>query len=483
MEPGGAEDPPADDEPVAVPHISQGLKPLVKLFSHRGIQFIRHALTGEVHELPPLPGNQQWSLRSENGWCFVVDAAGERTYASDKFVSSVWSHGGDLYVQTETPTGECITHWLSEVAAKFTRHYASWPQTKDHTGMPRLAHNVYVFPISGASVFFDMSDVQQALAFNTRWAASRAWLSKSLTTWLKHAGASVPATHFLQPVTQDGAGQYGIDVVHVSGAALVWVLLYNWSTMRDTYDRARCLAVLNAFLYHFVPSAVFMFTAEGHAPCDQDNSAIGGDIVSMRLDERDRVLVGPPGLGNIHLRSLVDQSLAEALCIAWGCRARNGILAVILEAVALSLEVHLKDNPWPTDPLKMLTSRGPLGSMRIDESTKAALDELPMSVVRNSYRAGKFMKAIGIRGASHQSLADHQYCRRYIYASRKNNLSATSWGFATDKSRGSGKDWLRGILVPYSTGVPGWTNPVVPLPISEIWTGVCKSSEKFVPNF
>ena len=57
-------------------------------------------------------------------------------------------------------------------------------------------------------------------------------------------------------------------------------------------------------------------------------------------------------------------------------------------------------------------------------------DDLPMAVVQSSYRAGRFLKALGYWGWKHQHVTDHEYMRRCVYAQSKNNEGATSRALA-----------------------------------------------------
>jgi hypothetical protein len=46
-------------------------------------------------------------------------------------------------------------------------------------------------------------------------------------------------------------------------------------------------------------------------------------------------------------------------------------------------------------------------------------------------------------------------------ALRRVATGARSYAIASDKSRGSGKDWLSSLLQPYEGDRIGWMNPVV----------------------
>ena len=82
-----------------------------------------------------------------------------------------------------------------------------------------------------------------------------------------------------------------------------------------------------------------------------------------------------------------------------------------------------------------------------------------MVVVRNQYRASKMLSVLGIAGG-HRAWVDSAYMRRYLLALCMSCGDASSFAFASDKSRGSGRDWLSCMSMPFEQKV-GWLAPVV----------------------
>ena len=462
------------DEPVPLPHVHRGpgLWRLVRLFWYRGEQILQHSVTGERCILPSAAG--PWRLFSEGEWCYVKDSQGRVEYVTDLLSSSVWQHEGELYIQSINLHGVVVTTWVSEAISKHSRHYASWRANKIDVSVPRLAHNIYEVPRDGARVFIDVADAQAVLGFCTKYAASREWLDKASKTWLrKAADFDIPASHFIHPLF-DGGGPLGVGKMHVSSKAMVWILLHGSVTMKDQYDRGRCLRFLRSFLNRFVPSLDVTFV-EGEMTFNGDpiNEASG-----YRFTHDGDKFAAAEGFPPPCLRLLHGHDLTGAVERAWALRERNAwVIVQLLGAIGLAVDTQLSESRWPTDPLKCLTSRGGLRPLCLH--SKAALANLPMAVARNTYRANKIMKVLGFKAATHNHLVDHAWCRRYVYASRKNNHEATSWGISNDKSRGSGKDWLRGVILPYESGVPGWTQPLVS-PASKIIKRTSPTSQKFV---
>ena len=134
----------------------------------------------------------------------------------------------------------------------------------------------------------------------------------------------------------------------------------------------------------------------------------------------------------------------------------------------LSVEATMQYREWPQDALKVMILNAGGRFQKITASERDAIGNLPMSIARNSYRAGKLLKVLGLKGI-HRNVLDHQFCRRYLFALRLNTYGATSFSIGSDKSRGSGKDWLSSVVMPYETLKPGWMNPVAYIGCRQSW--------------
>ena len=81
-------------------------------------------------------------------------------------------------------------------------------------------------------------------------------------------------------------------------------------------------------------------------------------------------------------------------------------------------------------------------------------------MVRNASRAGKLMQRMGF-GYSWRTWSDVSYMRRYMVAIRSQMEKTRSVGYSSDKSRGSGKDWLSGSCIGHEVKRICWCQPVV----------------------
>ena len=128
-----------------------------------------------------------------------------------------------------------------------------------------------------------------------------------------------------------------------------------------------------------------------------------------------------------------------------------------------SIEAACERHEWPTNPLKCLTAGG--GRRNCSTYVRQALQELPMSVVRNQYRATALLRHLGFGIAAHRSWVDQKFMRQYLFSFRA-RVIGSSYAYASDKSRGAGKDWLSGNMGTYESKTFGWCNPVAIFEIS-----------------
>ena len=97
--------------------------------------------------------------------------------------------------------------------------------------------------------------------------------------------------------------------------------------------------------------------------------------------------------------------------------------------------------------------------MSSNKFVRQAMQDLPVSVVRNQYRASKLLRHLGFGIAAHKGWVDQNYMRQYLFNFR-GSCTGTSYAYCSDKSRGAGRDWLSGNLGTFESKIFGWCNPL-----------------------
>ena len=161
------------------------------------------------------------------------------------------------------------------------------------------------------------------------------------------------------------------------------------------------------------------------------------------------------------LRRLNNMSLASAFQLAYAHRSREvWLLNQLCFVVAGHAQDFAHQNQWPTDPLTCLTTQGK--RKRMDRAVRQVLGDLPMRTARNLSRTGKLLQRLGLSYA-HRTWVDHTYMKRYLMSVRK-HMPCLSYGYTSDKSRKSGRDWLAGSLIGYESNRSAWMQPLaIPL--------------------
>jgi hypothetical protein len=215
--------------------------------------------------------------------------------------------------------------------------------------------------------------------------------------------------------------------------------------MKCKDDQLRCLSFLRGFL------VAVLFSGVQSIPLPD---AKGSECMSEEIKTEGLVIryvsLGLPGLVK-YIGSQLDTALLNVF-------QRNGEhCCALVFGLGLAIERALEDSEWTDDPLKCLTPAG--YRRRVERHYRDSLSELPMAVVRNQRRASKLMVALGMPG-SHRSWQDVAYMRRYLLALRHGLGASRSFAFASDKSRGCGRDWLTSTAVAFEQNLCGWMQPV-----------------------
>ena len=260
----------------------------------------------------------------------------------------------------------------------------------------------------------------------------------------------MPASHLLKPHSYEGhALSLSLAQWHVSAFGLILVLCNGGCEMKDAYDRGRCKDLLNGIFMNLVGDFSIMLKPFEYP--DLQCSLADGD--EFRVIQR-RVVAGPAQPSHHALASILGKDIVDVLLEAYRARKESPwLLRKIVSCVGWAIEVHHSDKQWPTNVGKCLQVG--IKRKRQERSVKQAIGDLPMAVVRNQWRAGKLLSALGFSGFSHQAWVDTAYCRRYLFALRL-GMPSLSYSHTCDKSQGSGKTWLSGVVFGYESARGGY---------------------------
>lgn len=443
-----------DAEPTPVSHFSQGLPPVIRLYSFGGRQRLEHLISGEVVVLEP--PDAKWVLEHSNGFGFLKAHGRDSVWVDSLLQTTVWNHNGSVYLETESADGADATCvWLSDVVAKFVSHYSSWPATVngDVSRVGRLEYIRLSVPRDGVKTLFNLKDVQFAAEFETPFCASSRWFMNMQRAWETLLSAvGVPPSHLMRPTSGTGVGSLRVHAWHGSATALILILLKCIVDGKSDNDKIRCRRLLFGFLCNFLPPASDFLVAEYEPATPQTPPCYGVRLVVHNF------VITCDNVDTPALRRIDNFRLDKALEVAFSNRVRCGwLLSSLVVRVSDLVDLHLEDHAWPSDPLKCLTDAGKC--KRLDRQIRQVVGELPMAVVRNQHRAFKLMKALGLAGI-HHTWVDAAYMRRYLVALRQ-GMPSLSYAITADKSRGSGKDWLSGCIIGCESKLCGWMQPVV----------------------
>ena len=444
-------------EPFHVPHFHGACSPLVRLFEVGGAQRLEHVITGENVLVQRTASGNPWTLEADGEWGKLTAPDVPAVWVNDILNSTLWRYGGNLYVETRADrmSTEAVSKvWLSDLRHEHDREYASWRGAPEYPTMTRLELLRLHIPRDSATVFFNVRDVQSCLQLVARYGGKAAWIAKSTSAWSRVLEANcVPISHLYNPSTGGSATTLRRDETFASAYALPLILAYGANAMHDQGDRQSCRDCLQGIVKNL--SGVFSFHVKLRdfmgamevATCGAQVTFFDGVVRVDRTHDR-------------LLNSIEGKPIAVALVDLFAKKAAaSWLFAALVGGLARAIEHHLEGHRWPTDPLTCLTQAGTV--RRVNRHVKQALIDLPITVVRNSYRAAAFGKKLGLPFGCHASWMDKQYMKRYYWAFRE-TVNGLSWSYTCDKSRGSGRDWLVGTAGTYESKRFGWCQPVVP---------------------
>ena len=425
-------------------HYRAGAPPMLRLYRCGGVQRLENLLTGEVVDLEVVePG--PWSLRHCPEGYGYVEAGGKQVWANVLFKQVLYNCEEGIYMQVETPGGDVLTEWLSDARLKCSSSYASWAPSSEHCGVPKLTIVSLAAPAAnGRQNFLNLGDIQEALDFTSAYARTHKWFSKSVGTWERLlAEHGCDPSELVRPLVGDQQGELCLQKWHGSSAATLLILVHHASHMKEEEDRVRCRKMLRGLLVHLLEASSF-----------QMNVHISGDAAQCQMEVQDFVIrqIHPP---HRHCARMSNMFLGDALVHLY--QLKVSVFRDLLKAIALQVDRSFAGAEWPQDPLQCLTRGG--ARRRIERGVRQVLGELPMSVARNQYRAGKLLTRLGVAG-SHRSWVDIAFMRRYLLGLRRSCGESSSYCFASDKSRGSGRDWLSTAVLAHEESCAGWLQPV-----------------------
>ena len=448
---------------------------MLRLYRCGGVQRLENLLTGEVVDLEAFELGS-WSLRHCPLGHGYVEAGGKQVWANVLFKQVLYNCEEGIYMQVETPGGDVLTEWLSDARLKYSSSYASWSPSNEHCGVPKLTIVSLAAPAgNGRQRFLNLCDIQEALDFKSSYDRTHKWFSKSVGTWERLlAEHGCDPSELVRPLVGDQQGELCLQKWHASSAATLLILVHHASHMKEEEDRARCRQMLRGLLVHLLEASSFQMEVD-----------ISGDGVQCQLEVQDFVVrrVQPQ---HRHVSRICNMFLGDALLYLF--ELKLSVFRDLLKAMALQVDRSFTGAEWPQDPLKCLTPGG--ARRRIERGVRQALGELPMSVARNQYRAGKLLSRLGVSG-SHRSWVDIAFMRRYILGLRRSCGQSSSYCLASDKSRGSGRDWLSTAVLAHEESCAGWLQPVArrgtprnsqttPCDLSEV---CLPTSQKWVVDF
>ena len=114
-----------------------------------------------------------------------------------------------------------IVRWMSEAKLLFETGYASWKGNERYNTMPRLEMKIFGAATDGATVYFNMRDIQAGCVFTGTAAKSGRWCNKMSCSWLKVLNScNLSAAHLYVPSIGHSVETLRLDGVHCSSFAL-----------------------------------------------------------------------------------------------------------------------------------------------------------------------------------------------------------------------------------------------------------------------
>lgn len=431
----------ADDMPV--PHSSLGGGKLLRLYRTNGGQRLQHSLTGEIVELAERA--DPWRLLYDESGFGYLCGGGDKVWANSLLKRHLFDCEQGLYMQEAVNDG-IIVEWVSEAQRKYETKYVSWAGAEDQCAMRKLSVITMCASINGNKVFFNLGDIQEAADFETGFARKAQWFKKMISSWESFlASNGVDPSSLLRPSYSGAMGELRVAKWHASSTALLLILLQGSTRMHNAADQKRCKFLLRGFLRNMLDEELdFEVDISGD-----------GSKRTVRIQKLVVVSVQPPSWQDNHIMNVtIDEALVFMLNTGRSC------FADFVQAIGREIDYAFMDSQWTMDPLQCLTPSG--ARRRVDRQLRRALGELPMKIVRNQFRMTKMMATMGINGA-HRSWVDGAYMRRYLLAMRKgcgNGGCCTNISLASDKSRGSGRDYLSTMVMNPDQKLVGWLQPV-----------------------
>ena len=438
-----------------------------------GKQVLEHAAIGERVLLDPAttwhlefgPGNKRMA------YIWAQDVA--PVWANDKFTMSLWhTPGGIFFIKKkirDAATREVIDVkilLLAELAKTQHEYSLHWEGDEDHLGMPKSARIIRLdVPRSGSRYWFRAIDFQDAVNFMTPTNAGSQWLKHNMPKWVEKLRAyGVPSDHFNRPFGRSNMGTIG----DVALTTQTWTMSFHatlgllciWATtVREAQDATNCKRALQALLRFGFGDSTVSFNVDRERTANPVEPLATGTELMFRDGKLVHVSNDPTGA--FWRRVLLHENQPAKLLLRTVVMKRPEVFSGLLMGFSRASDERLDGHRFEEFAAKDLVHQQPRRGRMADRLVRSIQHKMVQAGARSCRQAAATGRSHGLHVPTYESWVAHSRMRQLFWATRRSFSCGISFGMAPDKSRMSGKNWLKNSLFCHDVNRITWAAPQV----------------------